>query len=226
MAAKLLIIEDESRIAQWVRAYGEREGHQCFLAADGQSGLDMFFQLGPDLVILDLMLPKIDGLQVCQAIREHSEVPIIMLTARLAEPDIIQGLKSGADDYVTKPFSPAELMARVEAQLRRQKGKAAAQSRLERGEIVLDILARQCFVRGEGVSLTAHQFDLLAFLMQHPQQVFSRDQLIQRVFGFDYDSDERAIDIHIRRLRTKIEPDPSQPRYIQTVFGAGYRFDP
>lgn len=227
MAQKLLIVEDEKRIAQWVKTYAERDGYDCVVSEDGLDALDLFHREQPDLVVLDLMLPRLDGWEVCRAIREHSDVPIIMLTARISEHDIIQGLKIGADDYVTKPFSPAELLARIEANLRRAKGKRQGDdSRLDAGRIVLELDTHQCFVDGKLVTLTANQFDLLTFFMKHPKQVFSRDQLISSVFGMDYDSYERAIDIHIRRLRMKIEPDPSNPLHIQTVFGAGYRFVP
>lgn len=226
MKEKLLIVEDEARIAQWLKLYTEREGYQAVVCYDGREGIDRFHQEQPDLVLLDLMLPEMDGWQVCEAIRAYSDVPIIMVTARIGERDIIEGLRLGADDYVTKPFSMPQLLARIEANLRRSKGKFHAEERLESGPITLDFATRQCTVEGRMVNLTANQFELLAFFMRHPLQVFSRDQLIEHVFGMDYDSYERAIDIHIRRLRMKIERDPSTPHHIQTVFGAGYRFSP
>jgi len=226
MNETLLIVEDEARIAQWVKTYAEHEGYRCLMADNGRDALVIARQEAPDLVVLDLMLPEIDGWTVCEELRRTSDVPIIMLTARIAEQDIITGLKLGADDYVKKPFSPAELLARIEANLRRVSPKTPKEGVLSAGGVRLELNTRQCFVENQAVRLTANQFDLLAFLMQHPRQVFSREQLIEHVFGMDYDSYERAIDIHIRRLRTKIEQDPAAPFYIQTVFGAGYKFCP
>lgn len=227
MKQKVLLVEDEPRLANWTKTYIENAGYHCIIAHDGRTALELARSEQPDLILLDLMLPVIDGWTVCETIRRESDVPIIMLTARITEQDIVHGLKIGADDYVTKPFSPAELVARIEANLRRVSGKVSTPSGcLTAGAIKVDLDTRQCYVDGKSVSLTANQFDLLVFFMQHPRQVFSREQLIEHVFGIDYDSYERAIDIHIRRLRTKIERDPSNPRYIQTVFGAGYRFCP
>lgn len=226
MKEKILIAEDETRIAQWIKTYAEREGYTCVVAHDGRTALDLARHEQPDLVVLDIMLPGIDGYRVCEILREETNIPIIMLTARIAEQDIIQGLKLGADDYVTKPFSPAELMARIEANLRRTGHKHPSEQRLSAGPFALNLDSRECTLNNQPITLTANQFDMLAFFIQHPRQVLSRDQLIEHVFGLDYDSDERAIDIHIRRLRTRIEADPSKPRYLQTVFGAGYRFCP
>jgi DNA-binding response OmpR family regulator len=224
MKQKILVVEDETRIAQWVKTYVENAGYICMVTHNGRDAIDLARSESPDLIVLDLMLPEIDGWTVCETIRQESDVPIIMLTARGAEHDVIHGLKIGADDYLTKPFSPAELVARIEANLRRVTGKTEGPITI--GKLSLDPRTRECFVAEEPVTLTANQFDLLAFFMQHPNQVFSREQLIDGVFGIDYDSYERAIDIHIRRLRTKIERDPSNPQYIQTVFGSGYRFTP
>ena len=226
MNAKILIVEDEARIAEWIKVYAEREGYTCILTDNGRDALRLARLEKPDLIVLDLMLPQLDGWTVCETLRSESDVPIIMLTARIGEHDVIHGLKIGADDYIKKPFSPAELLARIEANLRRTRNQMHQHGRLTAGNIVLDLNTRQCFVEEKPVTLTANQFDLLAFFMQHPRQVFSRDQLIDSVFGIDYDSYERAIDIHIRRLRTRIERDPSNPRYIQTVFGTGYKFCP
>lgn len=224
MKLKILVVEDEKRIAHWVQTYVQNAGYACVVTDNGRDAIDLARSEAPDLIVLDLMLPEIDGWAVCETIRQESDVPIIMLTARGAEHDIIHGLKIGADDYLTKPFSPAELVARIEANLRRTSGKS--EEPLKTGSLALNPKTRECHVAGEPVTLTANQFDLLAFFMQHPNQVFSREQLIDNVFGIDYDSYERAIDIHIRRLRTKIEQDPSNPQYVQTVFGAGYRFHP
>lgn len=226
MSEKILIIEDELRIARWTQTYLEKSGYECVLATNGRDGLHLARRDKPDLIVLDLMLPEMNGWKICEIIRQESDVPIIMVTARIADQDIINGLKIGADDYVTKPFNPAELVARVEATLRRAKGKLLPGKRLTAGALSLDLDSRQCFIHDQPVNLTANQFDLLAFFMQHPNQVLTRDQIIDQVFGADYDSYERAIDIHIRRLRTRIEPTPENPRYIQTVFGVGYRFCP
>ncbi len=226
MAETVLLVEDELRIARWTQMYIERAGYTCLWASNGKEALHLARREHPDLIVLDLMLPEIDGWTVCQRIREESDVPIIMLTAKVAEQDIIKGLKLGADDYVTKPFRPAELVARIEANLRRKNGTIGPVNHLSVGPMTLDLDSRQCDLNGELISLTARQFDLLTFFMRHPRQVLSREQIIDNVFGADFDSYERAIDIHIRRLRTKIEVDPSNPQLIQTVFGAGYRFCP
>ena len=225
MKQTILVVEDEERIAHWVQTYVENAGYACLVVHNGREAINLARSEAPDLIVLDLMLPEVDGWTVCETVRKESDVPIIMLTARGAEHDIINGLKMGADDYLTKPFSPAELVARIEANLRRTSGNKG-DAPLAAGDLHLDPKTRECHIGGEPVTLTANQFDLLAFFMQHPHQVFSREQLIDNVFGIDYDSYERAIDIHIRRLRTKIEADPSNPKYIQTVFGAGYRFHP
>lgn len=226
MTETILLVEDEMRIARWTQAYIEKAGYKCLWANNGKEALLMARREQPDLIVLDLMLPGIDGWTVCEELRGESDVPIIMLTAKSGEQDIIQGLKLGADDYVKKPFQPAELIARIEATLRRAKGKLAVSNRLVAGPFILDVDMRQCFLHDKPISLTSSQFELMAFFMRHPRQVLSREQLIEHVFGDEFDSYERAIDIHMRRLRTRIEPDASQPRYIQTVFGAGYRFNP
>jgi DNA-binding response OmpR family regulator len=226
MKEKILIAEDETRIAQWIKTYAEREGYNCTMVHNGRDAVEMVRKEQPDLLLLDIMLPGIDGWRVCEILREESDIPIIMLTARITEQDIIHGLKLGADDYVTKPFSPAELMARIEANLRRVNNRHPSEQRISAGPFILEMDTRQCLLNGDPISLTANQFNLLTFFMQHPRQVLTREQLIDNVFGLDYDSYERAIDIHIRRLRTRIESDPSKPRYLQTVFGTGYRFCP
>lgn len=226
MTERILIVEDETRIAHWTKTYVENAGYECLMADNGRDALYLARHEQPDLIVLDLMIPEMDGWTICKILRQESDVPIIMVTAKITETDIISGLKMGADDYVTKPFSPAELLARIEATLRRAKGRLHANDMLKEGNIELDMAARQCRINGKIVDLTTSQFDLLTFFMQHPNQVLSREQIIDNVFGLDFDSFDRAIDIHIRRLRTRIEPDPSNPRYIQTVFGAGYRFCP
>lgn len=226
MTERILIVEDETRIAHWTKTYVENAGYECLMADNGRDALYLARHEQPDLIVLDLMIPEMDGWTICKILRQESDVPIIMVTAKITETDIISGLKMGADDYVTKPFSPAELLARIEATLRRAKGRLHTDNILKAGNIELDMAARQCRINGKMVDLTTSQFDLLTFFMQHPNQVLSREQIIDNVFGLDFDSFDRAIDIHIRRLRTRIEPDPSNPRYIQTVFGAGYRFCP
>lgn len=226
MVETILLVEDEMRIARWTQTYIEKAGYGCIWASNGKDALHMARREQPDLIVLDLMLPEIDGWTVCEHLREESDVPIIMLTAKVSEKDVIQGLRLGADDYVKKPFSPDELIARIEATLRRANGKAGPDNRLIVGNLTLDLHTRQCFLRDQPVGLTNRQFELLQFFMLHPQQVLSREQLIENVFGAEFDSYERAIDIHIRRLRTKIEHDPSNPTLIQTVFGVGYRFCP
>lgn len=226
MAEKILIVEDETRIARWTQTYLENAGYECLLADNGRDALYLARHENPDLIVLDLMIPEMDGWSVCKILRQESDIPIIMVTAKTLEADIINGLKLGADDYVTKPFSPAELVARIEAALRRAKGRLLPNQTVKAGSIELELNSRLCRVNGKIVSLTASQFDLLHFFMQHPRQVLSREQIINNVFGADFDSFDRAVDIHIRRLRTRIEPDPANPQYIQTVFGAGYRFCP
>jgi two-component system alkaline phosphatase synthesis response regulator PhoP len=226
MAETILLVEDEMRIARWTQTYIEKAGYGCIWASNGKDALHLARCEQPDLIVLDLMLPEVDGWTVCEHLRQESDVPIIMLTAKVAEHDVIHGLKLGADDYVKKPFSPDELIARIEATLRRANGKVSVGNRLVVGTLTLDLESRECFLRDERISLTNRQFELLRFFMLHPQQVLSREQLIINVFGEEYDSFERAIDIHIRRLRTKIEHDPSNPTLIQTVFGVGYRYCP
>lgn len=226
MPEKILIVEDEARIARWTQTYVENAGYECLVAYNGRDALYLARHEKPDLVVLDLMIPEMDGWTVCKILRQESDIPIIMVTAKTLESDIINGLKIGADDYVTKPFSPAELVARIEAALRRAKGRLQPTHTVKVGDIELDLSARLCRVNGKMITLTTSQFELLHFFLQHPNQVLSREQIIANVFGLDFDSFDRAVDIHIRRLRTRIEPDPSNPIYIQTVFGAGYRFCP
>lgn len=229
MSEKILLAEDEMRIARWTQTYIEKAGYECVWVSNGRDALHVARREKPDLIVLDLMLPEVDGWRVCETLRQESDIPIIMLTARITDADIIRGLNIGADDYVTKPFKPDELIARIAAVLRRSQGKQRVPIETETlvvGDIQVNTGTRECRVDGQLVHLTASQFDLLVFFMKHPRQVFSREQLIDSVFGLEFNSYERAIDIHIRRLRTRIEKDPSNPQYIQTVFGAGYRFCP
>ncbi len=204
-----------------VRQYLEQAGFEVIVAHDGAQALVQFDKHEPSLIVLDWMLPKIDGISVAQRVRERSNVPIIMLTARVEEEDRVAGLETGADDYIVKPFSARELEARVHAVLRRSEGKQT--SILEVGELRLDQAQRQVWVREDPVELTAMEFDLLAFLMTYPGRVFTRLELLEAVRGETYESFERSVDSHIKRLRQKIEPDPKNPRFVLTVFGVGYK---
>lgn len=221
---KILIIEDDAIIQQALGINLRREGYDVAAAYDGAAGLHMAREQRPDLVILDLMLPQLDGLSVARAIRQEGDTPIIMLTARGGEVDRIVGLESGADDYVTKPFSSGELLARVRAVLRRAPRRAV--EKLESGDLSLDLIRRRATLRGAELTLRHKEFNLLAELMRNQGVVLSRDLLIERVWGYDYDGDtSRTVDVHIRWLREKIETDSSDPQRIQTVRGIGYRFE-
>lgn len=224
MPKRVLIIEDEERIAHWVSSYFMREGYDTLVANDGLHGLHLAQTEKLDLVILDVMLPGLNGIEVCRRIRRDSELPIIMLTAKDAESDRILGLDSGADDYVVKPFSPNELLARARALSRRAAG--LIQEILARGDVELDVAARTCSVRGELIELTHTQFRILAALMRHPHQVLSRHQLLEAAEIDAGDVYDRTVDSHIRRLRILIEEESSNPQHICTLYGAGYTFRP
>jgi DNA-binding response OmpR family regulator len=224
--ATVLVVDDEPIVREVVVRYLKRDGHDAVEAADIASARAALEEHSPSLVVLDLMLPGGDGLDLCREIRASSQLPVIMLTARAEEADRIVGLELGADDYVTKPFSPRELTARVRTVLRRAAPHAQAAGPLAFGELELDESAREVVVAGEHVQLTAKEFDLLAFLARHPRQVFSRQQLMNGVWGYEAAFDTGTVTVHIRRLREKIEPDPAQPRWIETVWGVGYRFRP
>ena len=219
MSGAVLIIEDDTRIANWVKVYFERAGFSATVAHDGAAGLAMARNLAPDLVILDLMLPRLDGVELCRILRRESDVPIIMLTAREAPAERIVGLDSGADDYIVKPFAPEEVIARAEAVLRRVKGKV--QQVLTRGAISLNETTRSVTVNEEPVTLSQAQLALLATFMRHPNQVLTREQLISLTFNNEFEGFDRAIDSQIARLRKQISRDGEQP--IQTVYGAGYK---
>jgi DNA-binding response OmpR family regulator len=221
---KILVIEDEERIVELLRAYLERAGYRVLAAYDGKAGLELFHRERPALVILDLLLPEVDGLDVARRIRQESDVPLIMLTARTEEADRVTGLELGADDYVTKPFSLRELVARVRAVLRRAEGSLAPPQRLERGALVIDLEARQVELAGRPLDLTPTEFDLLLALARHPGRVFSRLQLLEAINRYPGQGLVRTVDTHIKNLRRKLEPDPANPTYIQTVHGVGYRF--
>ena len=220
MSGTVLIIEDDTRIAKWVKVYFERAGFSAEVAHDGESGLALARSLTPDLIILDLMLPRLDGVDLCNILRRESDVPIIMLTAREAPAERVIGLDSGADDYIVKHFDPEEVIARAEAVLRRVKGRV--QQVLRQGNITLNETTRSVTVDGERVELSQAQIDLLSTFMRHPNQVLTRDQLISLTFNHEFHGFDRAIDSQVARLRKQISRDGSQP--IQTVYGAGYKF--
>ncbi len=223
MTTRILIVDDEEWVCTLVGRYLEQAGYQVTTAVNGAGALAKFESFHPDLIVLDWMLPGIDGIEVARRIRAQSTVPIIMLTARVDEEDRIAGLDTGADDYVVKPFSARELEARVRAILRRR-NEGSDQSILESGEIKLDLRQRIVEIAGKVITdLTPMEFDLLAFFLRYPGQAFTRLELLEAIRGTTYASFERAIDSHIKRLRHKIEPDPQHPRYILTVFGVGYK---
>lgn len=221
---KVLVVDDEEAIVRILRAYLERDGYQVVTAADGRAALQLARQQKPDLVLLDLMLPEISGWDVCRALRQESDVAVIMITARDEVTDKIVGLELGADDYVTKPFDPKEVLARARAVLRRKASAIPRPRRISAGELEIDVDCHQVRVGGEVVSLTPTEFDLLIVLAEAPGRVHSRLDLLDRLQGEAYEGYERSIDSHIRNLRQKIEPDPHSPQYVLTVFGVGYKF--
>lgn len=224
----IYVIEDEPGIAEVVTLYLRRAGYQVQALNDGQKALDLFEKRLPDLVILDLMLPNVDGYTLTRWLRQRSDVPIIMLTSRREEIDRINGLEMGADDYVVKPFSPQELVSRVRAVLRRSGTEKSPESErpLEFEHLTIDPLSRTVTVDGAPVELTAKEFDLLHLFVRHPRQVFSRDHLLERVWGVSEYIDPGTVTVHVRRLREKIETDASNPRHLLTVWGVGYKFEP
>jgi two-component system response regulator ResD len=224
----VLVVDDEPTIAEVVSRYLERAGYRARIAATGPQALEQVALQRPDLVVLDLMLPGIDGLEVMRRMRQAEGPPIatILLTAKGEESDRVIGLRLGADDYVVKPFSPAELVARVDAVLRRVDAAVTSHAPIELQDMTIDPDGRRVFVRGEEVSLTQREFDVLLFLARHPGQAFSRNQLMDAVWHYSFYTDTSTVTVHIRRLRAKIEADPAQPRHIQTVWGVGYRFAP
>jgi len=223
---RVLIVEDEDSFSDALSFMLRREGYEVFIASDGDAALVEFDKHGPDLVLLDLMLPGISGTQVCRIIRGKSSVPIIMLTAKDGEVDKVVGLELGADDYVTKPFSSRELLARIRAVLRRHgEPEELLPPTVESGSVRIDIERHVVSVRGENISMPLKEFDLLEFLVRNSGRVLTRSQLIDRVWGADYVGDTKTLDVHIKRLRAKIEIDPSNPIHIHTVRGLGYKFD-
>ena len=226
----ILVVDDEASVVEVVSLYLKREGFKVRVARDGRQALTAVRDQAPALVVLDLMLPEIDGLAILRALRGDAvNVPVIMLTARQQETDRIYGLELGADDYVTKPFSPAELVSRVKAVLRRSSGgmsSGGGQRPLTFTDLTIDPNTRLVTVRGQNVDLTATEFNLLWFMASNPRQVFKRDQLLEKVWGFSEYVDPNTVTVHIRRLREKIEADPSNPAWLLTVWGVGYKFDP
>jgi two-component system, OmpR family, phosphate regulon response regulator PhoB len=224
--ATVLVVDDEPIVREVVVRYLEREGYRTLEAGDGDRARELLERDPPNLVVLDVMLPGTDGLSLCRWIRARSELPVILLTARGEEADRIVGLELGADDYVTKPFSPRELAARVRTVLRRAALPVLEEARRSFGDLVIDAATREVTNAGEQLRLTAREFDLLWFLASHPRQVFSRSQLMDRVWGYEAALDTGTVTVHIRRLREKIEDDPSRPARLETVWGVGYRFVP
>ncbi|MQA94318.1 MAG: response regulator [Streptosporangiales bacterium] len=226
-AGRILVVEDDATVADVVSRYLRRDGHEVTCVADGNVALSTALADPPDLVVLDLMLPGLSGLEVCRRLRERRPVPVIMLTALGEEIDRVVGLETGADDYVTKPFSPHELALRVRSVLRRARGSAPSGELgvLTDGELTVDVAAHEARLAGSTLSLTAREFDLLAFLMRHPRTAFSRTALLERVWGWTF-GDTSTVTVHVRRLREKIEDDPTAPRRVVTVWGLGYRYEP
>ena len=223
----VLVVEDDPNVAQLVRLYLERDGYRVISASDGATGLTLAREEQPSLVVLDVMLPRLNGMEVCRTLRRESSVPVVMLTARVEEEDRLMGLDLGADDYVTKPFSPRELAARVRAVLRRsaRDGAANGPATMSVGLIVVDQRARRATVGGREVQLTPTEFRLLALLVGQPGRTFSRDEIIGRVFGDDFDGFDRTVDAHVSSLRRKLAAVPGGAKLIQTVYGSGYRLN-
>ncbi|MGH3716007.1 MAG: response regulator transcription factor [Micromonosporaceae bacterium] len=225
-AAKVLVVDDDPTVSDVVRRYLERAGITVTLAGDGPAALTAYAEQRPDLVVLDLMLPGMDGIEVCRRMRAHSDVPVVMLTALGEESDRVVGLQTGADDYVTKPFSPRELVLRVQSVLRRAARPPAAEPEtLADAGLVVDTGARVATLRGAELALTVREFDLLVHLMRHPGRAYRRGELLEQVWGWTF-GDQSTVTVHVRRLREKVEDDPAEPRRIVTVWGVGYRYEP
>jgi len=221
-ARRVLVVDDDVKTVELVKLYLNRDGYRVLTAYDGIEALRLAREGHPDLIVLDLMLPGMDGLEVCRVIRAESDVPIIMLTARTTDQDKLTGLDLGADDYVTKPFSPRELAARVRAILRRLPGERGPDI-VRQGDLTIDFRKSEAFLAGRPLNLTMVELRLLGTLAREPGRVFSRAQLIEKALGYDFEGFDRTIDVHILNLRRKLEPDPKHPRYIRTVYGAGYK---
>ena len=220
---RVLVVDDDVKTVELVKLYLNRDGYRVLTSHNGTEALRMAQEAHPDLIVLDLMLPGMDGLEICRAIREESDVPIIMLTARTGDEDKLAGLGLGADDYVTKPFSPRELAARVRAVLRRIPGERGPDE-IKHGRITVDFRKHEASLGDDSLNLTPVEFKLLGVMVKEPGRVFSREQLIEEALGYDFEGFNRTIDVHILNLRRKLEPDPGHPKYIKTVYGAGYKF--
>lgn len=229
MARKVLVVDDEKLIVKGIKFSLEQDQMEVDCAYDGEEALKMAQENEYDMILLDVMLPKMDGFMVCQSIREFSNVPIVMLTAKCDDMDKILGLDNGADDYITKPFNILEVKARIKAIMRRAAGSAPVMEQsktvISKGDVTIDIANRRLQIKDAEYNLTLKEFDVLALLMTHPKEVFSREDLLHKVWGDDYPGDERTVDVHVRRLREKIEPNPKDPIYVHTKWGIGYYFD-
>jgi DNA-binding response OmpR family regulator len=226
MKPTILVVDDDRKTVDLICLYLEKDGYRVLTAYDGRQALDLSRRRQPGLIILDLMLPRVDGLDVCRILRSESKVPIIMLTAKTTEEDKLVGLDLGADDYVTKPFSPREMVARVRAVLRRvHTEEDDGPGELIFGDMVVDFVRHEARVDGDSIHLTPKEFRLLETMAKQPGRVFSRLELLEHAFGFDYGGFERTVDVHVMNLRKKIEPDPAQPTYVHTVYGLGYKFE-
>ena len=227
MAQKVLVVDDEKLIVKGIRFSLEQDGMEVDCAYDGEEALEMVRAKEYDIILLDVMLPKLTGFEVCQQIREFSNVPVVMLTAKGDDMDKILGLEYGADDYITKPFNILEVKARIKAIIRRTKKKAPEKETnrvIEKGDLHMDCDSRRLTIGGKEINLTAKEFDLLELMALNPNKVYSRDHLLNAVWGYDYPGDVRTVDVHIRRLREKIEQNPSEPKYVHTKWGVGYYF--
>ena len=225
MAKKVLVVDDEKLIVKGIRFSLEQDGMEVTCAYDGEEALHLAQENKFDMILLDIMLPKMDGFEVCQAIREFSNMPIVMLTAKGDDMDKILGLEYGADDYITKPFNILEVKARIKAIMRRTAASEPKEENskvIESGDLKLDCESRRLFVQGREINLTAKEFDLLELLVMNPNKVYSRENLLNLVWGYEYTGDVRTVDVHVRRLREKIEPNPSEPKYVHTKWGVGY----
>ena len=227
MAKKVLVVDDEKLIVKGIRFSLEQDGMEVECAYDGEEALKLATENSYDMILLDLMLPKMDGFEVCQRIRDFSNVPIVMLTAKGDDMDKILGLEYGADDYITKPFNILEVKARIKAIMRRTGSKEpepAKEKVIESGDLKLDLESRRLFILGREINLTAREFELLELFVTNPNKVFSREKLLSIVWGADYPGDVRTVDVHVRRLREKIEANPSEPKYVHTKWGVGYYY--
>jgi len=223
---RVLVVDDDVKTVELVKLYLNRDGYRVLTAYDGVEALRLARESHPDLIVLDIMLPRLDGLEVCRSLRAESDVPIIMLTARTTDEDKLAGLDLGADDYVTKPFSPRELAARVRAVLRRLHEEASQRGsdEIKHGELTVNFRQREAFLGSKPLNLTPVEFKILGVLIREPGRVFSRAQLIEKTIGYDFEGFDRTIDVHILNLRRKLEPDSHHPHYVKTVYGAGYKF--